>query len=188
MSDKREANFKRRQYYIDKKFQRRFIMQFLLIILVGGLLSVGLTMLTSQDTLTSSYDGTRLAIEKTSVAIMPSVIVTNIITTCVISIIAAVVMLLVSHKIAGPMFRFESDLKVIAEGDLQKKIQIRNGDQFVGMVKNLNEMVESLNTKMTEIQQDLDMLTHSASGQNLPQSFIDEIGECRRKIDTQFKL
>lgn len=179
---------KRRQYYIDKKFQSRFMLRFCLIILVGGCLSVALTMFFSQGTLTSTYDGSQLVIEKTSWAIMPSVIITTIITTAIISIVAIFVMLFVSHKIAGPMFRFESDLKNIAEGNLKKKIRLRDGDQFSGMVGSLNEMVENLNGKVTEMHNDLGQLIEKAEEQKLPQSFVDELVECKDKIDSRFQL
>ena len=188
MSKQTNPQHKRRNYYIDKKFQSKFMFKFFLIILVGGILSVALTMWTSQGTLTSTYDGSKLVIEKTSLAIMPSVIITNIITTAIISCVAIVVMLFVSHKIAGPMFRFESDLKMISKGDLQTKIRLRDGDQFVGMLDNLNGMVESLNGKVTVIEHDLQVLTQRATEQNLPQPFIDELIECQRKINSQFKL
>jgi len=42
---------KRRQYYISKKFQTRFILRFFLILVLGGVVTVGLTLLNTQDTL-----------------------------------------------------------------------------------------------------------------------------------------
>ena len=188
MAETQSSQFKRRQYFIDRKFQTHFILKFLLILVVGGCLSIALTVLTTQETLTSSFDGSKLAIQKTSLAILPSVILTNIITTGIIAVIALVVTLVVSHKIAGPMFRFEQDLKNIADGDLQKKIHIRNGDQFGGVAANLNTMVESLNARITIVQDDLDRLAQKAVEQNLPQSFIRELEECKNKIDSQFRI
>lgn len=98
-------------------------------------------MLATQATLTSSFEGSKLVIEKTSLAILPSVIFTNVITTLVVGMIVIVVTLLVSHKIAGPMFRFEKDLEEIAGGNMQKHIQTRQGDQFGSVARNLNNMV-----------------------------------------------
>lgn len=188
MAETQSPQFKRRRYYIDGKFQASFILKFLLILIAGGCLSVALTVFTTQETLTSSFDGSNLAIQKTSLAILPSVILTNVITTGIIAVIALVVTLLVSHKIAGPMFRFEQDLKVIADGDLQKKIHIRNGDQFGGVATNLNTMVTSLNSKITIVQSELDRLVQKAAEQNLPQTFIDDLEECKNKIDSQFRV
>lgn len=188
MAENKPSQFKRRQYYIDKKFQTKFMLKFILILIVGGCLSVAMTVFTTQETLTSSFEGSTLAIQKTSLAILPSVILTNVVTTGVIAVIALIMTLLVSHKIAGPMFRFEQDLKVIGEGDLQKKIRIRDGDQFGSVAANLNTMVESLNTRIVTVQDELDRLVKKAAEQNLPQPFIRELEECKNKIDSQFRI
>ncbi|MBL4901136.1 MAG: methyl-accepting chemotaxis protein [Desulfocapsa sp.] len=188
MAKEKTVKFKRRQYFINRKFQTGFILKFLLVLVFGAILSVIITMLTTGETLTSSFEGSRLVIEKTSLAILPSVIFTNMITTTVIGILAVVVTLLASHKIAGPMFRFERDLEEISQGDLKKHIHIRTSDQFGSVAESLNEMVESLNGRLCEIKQDLERVSEAASIQKLPQVFLDDLEECRRKIDSKFKL
>jgi methyl-accepting chemotaxis protein len=178
----------RKQYFINKKFQAGFILKFFIILIVGGVFSVAITMMTTQSTLTSSFNGSKLVIEKTSSAILPSVIITSIITILVVGIIVAVVTLFVSHKIAGPMFRLEEDLKEISQGNLQKHIKIRNGDQFGSVARNLNEMVVQFNDNLREVQEQLDHLAHKAAIENIPQDFRDDLNECRQMIDTKFKL
>jgi methyl-accepting chemotaxis protein len=188
MTDIPAPKFKRRNYYINRKFQTRFVVIFLLILIVSGCISAGLTLFSTQKTLTSTYDGSGLAIKKTSFAIMPSVILTTVITVAATGLVVLVVTLLISHKIAGPMFRFEQDLQGIANGDLQKKIQIRDGDQFGGVATNLNAMVESLHARVTIMQNELDLLVQKAAEQNIPQPFIHELEECKNKIDSQFRI
>lgn len=164
------------------------MVKFCLILIAGGIISVGLTIWATQGTLTSTFDGSRLAIEKTSFAIMPSVIITTIVTTVIVGILALVVTLFVSHKIAGPMFRFEKDLQDISDGNLQKMIHIRQGDQFGSVAKNLNEMVQNVKGMLGDIQDDLEKLQQNAKDQGLPESFVQEIEACRLKIDQKFKL
>lgn len=188
MARQRTKSFKRRQYFINKKFQTGFILKFIGVLLFGAVLSVGVTMLTTQATLTSSFEGSKLVIEKTSLAILPSVIFTTIISTLIVGIIIVVVTLLISHKIAGPMFRFEKDLEEISQGNLQKHIQTRQGDQFSSVAENLNSMVGNLNEKLSEIQGNLTRLAEAATKQDLPQDFRDDLDECRRNIDSHFKL
>lgn len=52
--------------------------------------------------------------------------------------------LFVSHKIAGPIFRFEHTLHCIDEGDLQHVARIRDSDQIKSMVSALNRLIASL--------------------------------------------
>jgi len=98
----------------------------------------------------------------TSQAIMPSVIYTNIITTGITLIIAILVTLLVSHKIAGPMFRFEKDLERVARGDLKFKFHLRDGDQLADVVSSLNLMVDNLNNSLGIIKADTDKMAEVA--------------------------
>lgn len=188
MAEGSVGKFKRRQYFINRKFQAGFILKFLLVLVLGALVSVAVTMLTTQATLTSSFQDSKLVIEKTSLAILPSVVLTNIITTVFVGVIVIVITLLVSHKIAGPMFRFEKDLAEISQGNLQKHVHIRNGDQFGSVAKNLNEMVGNLNEKLSEVQCELERIAEAAAAQNLPQVFQDDLQACRRNIDSKFKL
>ena len=184
----KQAGFKRRQYYINRKFQTGFIFRFVLVLILGAVLSVVITLLTTTSTLTSSYNGARLVIEKTSWAILPSVIMTHLVSTLVVGVVAIVVTLLVSHKIAGPMFRFEKDIEEISEGNLQKKIHIRDGDQFGKVAKSLNVMVENLNKRVTEVRQELDELVEHAEEKQAPQELLEEIRSCRRGIESKFNL
>ena len=188
MADSKAPNYKRRQYFIDRKFQGAFIFKFFLVLLLGALLTIVITMLTTRATLTSSFNGGRLVIEQTSLAILPSVVFTSVITTVVVGLVALVVTLLISHRIAGPMFRFNKDIEEISRGNLQKNVKIREGDQFGAVADNLNEMVGTLNSRLREVQGELERLSATASAENLPQAFIDDLEACRRSIDEKFRL
>jgi len=148
MSDNNRG-YKRKIIYIKKDFQFKFILKFCLILLAGILISTTLLFLFSQESLTSSFENSRLVIKNTGVAILPSIIITNLITLCIICIAAVIVTLLISHKIAGPMFRFESDLGKIEKGDLCIKINLREKDQFSEMALALNNMTKGIHTKVS---------------------------------------
>ncbi len=152
------ASIQRRQLYINKKFQFRFIFKFVLILVLGGVITIGLTLFNTNDSLTTTYMNSKLVIQSTSLAIMPSVIYTTLITTFVIGLVVIMVTLLVSHKIAGPMYRFDSDIKRIADGDLKFRIRIRKGDQFQEVALSLNTMIESLASRVSAIKTNADDL------------------------------
>jgi methyl-accepting chemotaxis protein len=183
--EKPPARIVRRQYFIKKDFQTRFIVKFILVLVIGGVISVGLTMLTTRGTLTTSYVNSRLLIQNTPLAIMPSVVLTTLITIVVVGIVIAIVTLLVSHKIAGPMYRFEKDIERIAGGDLKNHINLRKGDQFQETVKTLNSMIDSLNLKVTEIRKDV---VENAENPDLPESCRAEFDKLNRKIISRFML
>ena len=135
-----KRSYKRRQYFIKKEFQVKFILKFCLLIVVGAIISTGLLFLFSQDTLTSSFQQSRLVIKSTGLAILPSVLYTNLITLGLIAIAAIIVTLFVSHKMAGPLFRFEKELRNIGEGDLTTKVVVRKDDRKYGRLPQQHDL------------------------------------------------
>lgn len=179
------TRYKRRKIYIKKEFQTRFIFRFILVLVAGGIISVCLTLFTTQGSLTSSFVNSRLVIQTTSLAILPSVIYTTLITLLVVGIIVTLVTLVVSHKIAGPMYRFETDIQRITSGDLKSRIHIRKGDQFQEMAAVLNTMVDSLNGEISGIRKTAELL---AEKENLPDDCRILVNALNQKIKTRFKL
>lgn len=180
-----EKNYKRSQYLIKKKFQVDFMLKFSLILFFGILLSTVLLLSLSQGTLTSSYAASGLEIKNTGSAIMPMVVLTNLITGAVICLSAIVVMLFVSHKIAGPIFRFEKDIKRVSNGDLTVRINLRKKDQLKDMALALNQMVQSLSSKMSFVDARLSKIeTLQAEGKDPSK----EIGQLRSLIRESFVL
>lgn len=60
---------------------------------------------------------------------------------------------LVSHRIAGPLYRFRREMEEIGKGDLAKKLKIRKRDYLPKETAALNDMLASLRDKVTRIDQ-----------------------------------
>jgi methyl-accepting chemotaxis protein len=56
-----------------------------------------------------------------------------------------------SHKIAGPLYRFDRLFESMKEGNLSSKITLRKGDYLINEMDNINEMLESLQIRVQEI-------------------------------------
>ena len=56
-----------------------------------------------------------------------------------------------SHKIAGPLYRFDRLYESMKEGNLSKKVALRKGDYLRNEMENINEMLESLTIRVQEI-------------------------------------
>ena len=59
----------------------------------------------------------------------------------------------ISHKIAGPLYRFNLIFKAIKEGIVPTPIQLRKGDYLYSEMENINQMLERLRDKLTELQE-----------------------------------
>jgi len=181
-----KKSYKRRKKFIKKDYQLKFILKFCLILLAGALLSTGLLFLLSHGTLTSTFRHSRLVVENTAFAILPAVLWTNVITLVLITLAAVIIILLISHKIAGPMFRFEKDLLEIGEGNLVKRISLRKKDQFTDLSESLNRMTESLHRKVAAIGDEVARLVRSAEKQQAPEQFTTDLKNIKKLIDRHF--
>ncbi len=57
----------------------------------------------------------------------------------------------VSHKIAGPLYHFETLLRQIAQGDLAIRCQLRKFDEAKSVAQALNQALEFLDSKISEL-------------------------------------
>lgn len=60
-----------------------------------------------------------------------------------ILLLSLIITLLVSHQIAGPIFRYEEILSQISAGQFPEQVATRNSDQLKPMVDSLNELTTS---------------------------------------------
>lgn len=49
-----------------------------------------------------------------------------------------------SHKIAGPLYRFDQSFRAVAQGDLSLRVHLRKGDEARELTQSFNAMMESL--------------------------------------------
>jgi len=187
MSPKRQP-YKRRNIYTHKEFQLKFIIKFCLLLLASVILSTALLFLFSQGSLTSTFQNSQLTIEQTSLAILPAVFYTNLITIGLISIAAIVVTLFVSHRIFGPLVRLEKELRAIGDGDLTGTITLREKDQLTGIAENVNSMTANLYARVSAIKAEVVTLRQASAGLHGSASLDDHLHHLEQIITQNFKL
>ena len=81
----------------------------------------------------------------------------------IIIILCAIAGILISHHIAGPIYKFSQKTKEIKRGIITSEIILRENDEFVNLQIDFNDMMEGLEaiikkdrTKIKEISQKLD--------------------------------
>jgi methyl-accepting chemotaxis protein len=143
--------YRRRNHFIKKRFQLDFSIKFLSLIIVEALLLAGLFWYVSHNTLTTSYQGAQLRIENTSSFFFPSLLYPGLIVTGVIVVIGLIGLIFISHKLAGPLYRFEKSLKEIGQGDLTCRVSLRRRDQLSDLADTLNNFTSEIETKVRDI-------------------------------------
>ena len=97
----------RRNYYIDKGFQTKFILKFCSLVALGSLLTVALIYWLARHSTTVGIADGRVAVHTTAEYLLPLLLQTVFVVLVVVSLAAIVMTLLFSHKIAGPLYRLK---------------------------------------------------------------------------------
>ena len=146
-------NFKnrRRNFYINKKFQRDFILKFCGLVVLGSLVSGCIIYLMSTSTVTTTFENSRLTIKSTAEYILPAVLLSGAAVIFLVGIATIFMVLFTSHKIAGPLYRMEKDIDEVASGNLAKRVNLRTGDELKALAASFDVMVRSLREKVEAV-------------------------------------
>ncbi|MDA9950944.1 hypothetical protein N9D31_00070 [Oligoflexaceae bacterium] len=130
---------RKRIYLINRDFQLRYSFAASVV----GLLT---TLMTSAVIIVPLFT---FEILKTT-RFLPTPILVGMIVACLVNISIILAMgIFVTHRIAGPMYSLVRSFRSITEGNYRSSVRVRDDDDLKYVVRNFNEMVETLesNTK-----------------------------------------
>ena len=108
----------RGRYFIKKTFQLKIILQFIAILAFEVIISgVVLYFFASNELETKLYQA-HLSIINTLDILLPIIIITSISVVVLLSFITIYTVLYLSHRIAGPLYKFEKITNEIGNGNL----------------------------------------------------------------------
>jgi len=146
---------RRKNYFIDKKFQALFIIRFCLVVAVTGVLIMFSLFFMTRNMTTVSFMNSRTVVQTAADFLFPILVQTVAVATIIVSIATAIVMLFVSHRIAGPAYRFKKVLSSAGKGDFSGDFKIRRTDSLQDVAAALNEMI--LNARKLLVLLNMDM-------------------------------
>jgi len=141
----------RRKYFINRKFQIEFSFRFLLIIAAASIMVMLLFFYNSRGTLTAGYTGNEVKLLQTGTYFLPSLVVSTVIIVIFACLTGAMVMILLSHRMAGPLFRFQVVLDELSSGNMTRRFNLREKDQFKELADRINGMAGVMDWKIGEI-------------------------------------
>jgi methyl-accepting chemotaxis protein len=181
------AQYKRRNYFIDKKFQTKFMLRFSLIVIISSLLIIGFLFYFSQGSTTVAIEDTKVVVKGTADFILPLLIGVVLITTLLAAVSVLVLAMFSSHKIAGPLFRVQREIKEFAKGDLTRSFRIRGDDQLQELSNSLEDMGQSLRQNQGEIKENYQKFKEVFDKQkdNLSEPAKLRISQILEKLDSK---
>ncbi len=150
--NKPKAQYQRRRiYFIEKKFQFRFILKFCVIVILGGLLTIGLIYYFAKQSTTVSFVNSRAVVKSTADFLLPILVQTVLVVMIFVGFATIILTLFVSHKMSGPLYRFKEVMDALGEGDYLSDFKIRKLDQMQDFANAFNEMIKKIRTQISVI-------------------------------------
>lgn len=146
-----KRTWKRRNYFIKQDFQGRFILRFFLTILLSAVVFTIILSIFSAHTITITYRDSFLRIEKTPKALFYEIIRAHGIYIFFIGAGISILSLFLSHRIAGPLYRFEKSIEEVIKGNLSFRIRLRKKDEAKELAEAMNRMIETLSSRLSQI-------------------------------------
>lgn len=144
---------KRRNYFVNKEFQGRYIFNYFILATIGSILFMGVFSFFSSNTLSITYDNYHLQLGVTPGILFQKILSTQWVFIVLGGMVVVFVTLMLTHRLAGPFFRFEKTLDAMRSKDLSDIIFLRKKDQGKALAKKLNAFNHMLGTHLADIQQ-----------------------------------
>jgi len=142
---------RRHQRYIKRSFQRRFIIQFCLLMVLGCLAFGAGLYLYATRTLTTAFIDSKLRVMSTAQFLLPALAICTLAVAAALALLAAARLLFFSHRIAGPLYRLEKTAQAIGNGDLSAEVRLRRGDELQDFAHSMDGMAADLRALVREV-------------------------------------
>ena len=153
--------WRRRNYFIDKSFQAKFIIKFCVIVVISSFVIGASIFYLSTDFTTVAIERAHVIVKSTSDFMLPIVIETLALVTLFAAIAVILLTLLTSHKIAGPLYRLKSEIEKFKSGQLNITFRTRSTDQLQDLTESLSDMSKILTDRHVGIKHKLSELRNS---------------------------
>lgn len=140
---------RRTRTYIDKEFQRRFI----LVIVTFSIVAVVTMFVVGLLTWTEGAVQT----PKSSVDLIGA-LTTLLLIMLVLIFIVIVYGLRFSHRIAGPVYALNRNMSYVKQGRLSQDLHLRDHDEFQSLAASFNTMLKTLRDREKEDLKDLELI------------------------------
>ena len=184
---KRAKDNRRRQIYIQGSFQRRFVLQFCLLVLIGCLVFGVVLYFYSARSLTTAFVHSRLNVMSTADFLLPALGFTALSVAALVAALAAARVMLLSHKIAGPLYRLERAAEAVGQGDLSQRIHLRDGDELQAFAQSMDFAVAELRWQLEEIRHQSEaigkIVREMKGGSPIPPGTLEELQRAYSQMD-----
>lgn len=146
-----ERKWKRRNYFIKKELQGKYIFSFFLFVITGSIIFTLIFSLLSADTLSIVYENNKLQIGKTPLILLKEILGAHWIFIIAGGIAVVILSMFLTHRFAGPIYRFERSVEELIKGNFAFQITLRTKDEGKELADKINELITVLSSDIREM-------------------------------------
>ncbi len=185
MVNRAKERRRRLNYSIKRQMQIRLFFKVLSVVLFGLVLSSAIFFYMSNQEVGETYRQFHIQARNFLDFLLPGIVIAF----TVGLVVAISIALFFPHKIAGPLYRIEREVKErVGEGDLRVRFTVRDGDEVGDLADALNTMVGKLRTKMERLNAVADELSALSEDHNIDRERLRETVGMLERILKEFKL
>jgi methyl-accepting chemotaxis protein len=162
LKKKEERPWRRRNYFIKKGFQARFILKFLGIVIFGSAISGCFIYLLTTRNIENTFYSSHIKISSTGQLVLPTLLRVNSGVIVLVLLAVAVLTLFISNKVAGPVYRMGKSTEKIGQQDFTANFTLRSGDETKYLAESFDDMNRGLKGRFDRLRRqarEVDMAT-----------------------------
>lgn len=177
------TRYRRRNYFINKEYQGRTIFHYFLLILAGSILFSLIFSFFSSNTISIVYDDYQLRLGTTPGILLDRIFSAQWFFIVVCGMAVIFITLFLTHRVAGPFYRFEKSLDSMLEKNISGNIHLRKKDEGKGVAERINRFNTMLAGHLSQVEALNHEINWLAANQNHPDAHtLERISENSQKI------
>ncbi|MEW6571045.1 MAG: methyl-accepting chemotaxis protein [Nitrospirota bacterium] len=146
-----KRTWRRRNYFIKKELQGKYIFSFFIFVVAGSILFTLIFSYLSLDTMTIVYKNHNLQLGKTPLILIKEILSAHWIFVLTAGIAVAVISMFLTHRFAGPMYRFEKSVEEMIKGDFSFEIRLRRKDEGKEFAEKMNRLIVIMSSRISDM-------------------------------------
>jgi methyl-accepting chemotaxis protein len=192
-----KKHYKRKTYFINKELQGKFIFHYFILLALGSLLFIVIFSFFSSNTLSIVYDNYHLQLGMTPKILFKKILNTQWLFIIVGGLVIAFITLRLTHRIAGPFYRFERTIEAMIDGNVSCTIVLRAKDEGKDLAEKINTFnsklsrdlagIDDLNAKIGNTADSLQKKLETDKRPEKLMELVETIIQHQKKIDTKIR-
>jgi methyl-accepting chemotaxis protein len=170
---------RRRNFFIKKELQGRYMFSYFIFIVAGGAVFTGIFWLLSAKTMTIAYENYSLRLGVTPKILFKEFLYTNWIALFVSGLTVVVASMFLTHRFAGPLYRLEKSVGEMMKGNFDFNIKLRKRDEGKELADMINRFNGFISQSLKEVRHLSGEIERELAEASLSTALSEKAGEVR---------